>query len=50
MTFNELFIEIKKCKDNKEVNELLDKYLETLEDMEISEEEDYFKLGNKRYI
>ena len=49
MTFNELFTEVKKCKTNKEVNELLDKYLESLEDMEISEEEDYFKRSNKSF-
>lgn len=49
MSFEELFREIKKCKSNEEVNKLLDKYLEILEDIQISEEEEYFKLGNKRY-
>ena len=49
MSFEELFTEIKKCKTNKEVNEILDKYLETIEDMEISEEEEYFRLSNKGY-
>ena len=43
MSFEELFTEIKKCKTNKEVNEILDKYLETIE------EEEYFKLSNKGY-
>ena len=47
MTFNELFQEVKKCNDNKEVNELLDKYLETLEELEIKEHDESFKRGNR---
>ena len=34
MTYEELFREMKKCKNNKEVNELLDKFLE--QDLELN--------------
>lgn len=38
ITYEELFREMKKCKNNKEVNELLDKFLEQEEIGEMQEE------------
>ena len=38
ITYEELFREMKKCKNNKEINELLDRFLEQEEIGEMQEE------------
>lgn len=38
ITYEELFREMKKCKNNKEVNELLDKFLEQEEVVDFQKE------------